>query len=106
MSRIRSAEHYRPGGWAGNILGVSNICQPHNLRKSVGTGPKPYGVRVSLRPGDPFRRIMGAEWHRVHWFATVAERDAELLDMSRKHEYSRIGDKPALVFEKVENLAV
>jgi hypothetical protein len=49
---------------------------------------------------------MGAEWHRVHWFATVAERDAELLDMSRKHEYSRIGDKPALVFEKVENLAV
>jgi hypothetical protein len=25
--------------------------------------------------------------------------------MSRKHEYSRAGDKPALVFEKVENLA-
>src|ERR1035437_4371511 len=71
----------------------------------LGQGPKPYGVRVSLRPGDPFRKIMGAEWHRVHWFATVAERDAELLDMSRKHEYSRIGDKPALVFEKVENLA-
>jgi hypothetical protein len=26
-------------------------------------------------------------------------------DMSRKHEYSRIGDQPALVFEKVEKLA-
>jgi hypothetical protein len=25
--------------------------------------------------------------------------------MSRKHEYSRIGDRPALVFEKVEKLA-
>jgi len=25
--------------------------------------------------------------------------------MSRRHEYSRNGDKPALVFEKVENLA-
>jgi hypothetical protein len=25
--------------------------------------------------------------------------------MARKHEYSRIGDQPALVFEKVENLA-
>jgi hypothetical protein len=48
---------------------------------------------------------MGAEWHRVHWFATPAERDAALVDMSRKHEYSRIGDKPALAFEKVENLA-
>jgi hypothetical protein len=27
-----------------------------------------------------------------------------LEDMSRKHEYSRIGDQPALVFEKVEKL--
>jgi hypothetical protein len=49
--------------------------------------------------------MRGAEWHRIHWFATVAERDAGLVDMSRKHEYSRIGDKPALQFEKVENLA-
>ena len=85
---------------------MTAICQPHNLpRPFLGQGPKPYGVRVSLRPGDPFRKIMGAEWHRVHWFATVAERDAALVDMSRKHEYSRIGDRPALVFEKVENLA-
>jgi hypothetical protein len=84
---------------------VSNVCQPHNLRKSVGTGPKPYGVRVSLKAGDPFRRIMGAEWHRIHWYATARERDSVLVDMARKHEYSRNGDKPALVFEKVENLA-
>jgi lambda repressor-like predicted transcriptional regulator len=48
---------------------------------------------------------MGAEWHREHWFATLAERDAALSDMSRKHEYSRVGDKPALLFDKVENLA-
>lgn len=82
-----------------------SIAAPHNLRRPVSSGPKPYGVRVSLRPGDPFRRIMGAEWHRVHWFATPAERDAALAEMSREHEYSRIGDKPALLFEKVENLA-
>jgi len=81
------------------------IAAPHNLRRPTGQGPKPYGVRVSLPPGDPFRKIMGAEWHRVHWYATAAERDAALGDMSRKHEYSRIGDKPALLFEKVENLA-
>jgi hypothetical protein len=84
---------------------MSDVCQPHNLRKAVGQGPKPYGARVSLPPGDPFRKIMGAEWHRVHWYASAAERDAALLEMSRKHEYSRAGDKPALLFDKVENLA-
>jgi len=84
---------------------MDGIAASHNLRRAVSQGPKPYGVRVSLPPGDPFRKIMGAEWHRVHWFATVAERDAALTEMGRKHEYSRTGDKPALVFEKVENLA-
>ena len=84
---------------------MPTICQPHNLRRPSGQGPLPYGVRVSLRAGDPFRKIMGAEWHREHWFATLAERDAALSDMSRKHEYSRVGDKPALLFDKVENLA-
>jgi hypothetical protein len=82
-----------------------NICQPHNLRRPLKQGPRPYGIRVSLPAGDPFRKIMGAEWNRTHWYATAAERDAALVEMSRKHEYSRIGDKPAMVFEKVENLA-
>jgi hypothetical protein len=86
-------------------LPMTVICQPHNLRRPASQRPKPYGLRVSLRPGDPFRKIMGAEWHRVHWFATSAERDATLAEMSRKHEYSRAGDKPALMFEKIENLA-
>jgi hypothetical protein len=84
---------------------MTDICQPHNLRRPAGQGPKPYGVRLSLKPGDPFRKIMGADWHKVHWYATAAERDADLADMSRKHEYSRAGDRPALLFEKVENLA-
>lgn len=84
---------------------MNSICQPHNLRRPVTHGPKPYGIRVSLRPGDPFSKIMGADWHRSHWFASAAERDAALAEMSRKHEYSRMGDKPALLFEKIENLA-
>jgi len=84
---------------------MNAICQPHNLSRPSSHGPKPYGVRVSLRSGDPFRKIMGAEWHRSHWFATAAERDVALAEMSRKHEYSRIGDKPALLFEKIEDLA-
>lgn len=81
------------------------IAQVHNLRRPPTQGPRPYGVRVSLRPGDPFRAVLGAQWSRTHWYATAAQRDAQLADMSRKHEYSRPGDKPALQFEKVENLA-
>ncbi len=84
---------------------MSEICQPHNLRKAIGHGPKPYGARVSLRAGDPFRRILGADWHREYWYATIVERDSALAEMSRKHEYSRAGDRPALLFEKIENLA-
>ena len=83
-------------------MGISN---PQNLVLPATHAPRPFGVRVSLRGNDPFRRLVGGDWHRVHWYATAAKRDAALLEISRKHEYSRPGDKPALVLEKVENLA-
>ncbi|HTW39074.1 MAG TPA: hypothetical protein VMD49_10940 [Steroidobacteraceae bacterium] len=60
---------------------------------------------MSLPTGDPFRKLLGPEWHRTHWFGSRDERDAALAEMSRRHEYSRGGDRPALVFEKVEKLA-
>jgi len=82
-----------------------STCHSHNLRQSVASDPKPYGLRVSLKPGDPFRKLLGADWHRTHWFTSAAERDAALAEMSRKHEYSRPGDLPAHVYEKVVNLA-
>ena len=80
------------------------ISQPQNLKSPHTDRQRPYGVRVSLSPGDPFRKLVGPEWHRLHWYVTAAERDAALSEMSRRHQYSRAGDKPALVFEKVENL--
>ncbi len=80
-------------------------CHSHNLREPESAAPKPYGVRVSLRASDPFRKLLGADWSRTHWFETVLERDAALAEMSRKHEYSRPGDRPALNYEKVVNLA-
>ena len=83
-------------------MGYSNA---HNLLEPPLTLPRPYGVRVSLRANDPFARLLGADWQRVHWFRTAAERDAAMAEMSRKHEYSRPGDRPALVYTKVENLA-
>ncbi len=81
------------------------IAAPHNLRAPDRKLPRPFGVRVSLLSGDPFRKLVGPDWSRTHWFATAKERDTAMAEMSRKHEYSRPGDRPALVFEKVENLA-
>ncbi|HTT00661.1 MAG TPA: hypothetical protein VMG11_01120 [Steroidobacteraceae bacterium] len=81
------------------------IAQAHNLRTPPVEKLRPYGVRVSLPTGDPFRKLLGPEWHRLHWFATPQERDAALAEMSRRHEYSRSGDRPSLLFEKVEKLA-
>jgi hypothetical protein len=78
-------------------MGFSNA---HNLSQPPITLPKPYGVRVSLRGNDPF-----ASRPRTAWLHTAAERDAAMAEMSRKHEYSRPGDRPSLVYTKVENLA-
>ncbi|HTV52128.1 MAG TPA: hypothetical protein VME21_13150 [Steroidobacteraceae bacterium] len=83
-------------------MGISNA---HNLRSPAVEKLRPFGIRVSLPSGDPFRKLLGPQWHRLHWFSTPQERDAALADMSRRHEYSRAGDRPALVFEKVEKLA-
>jgi hypothetical protein len=83
-------------------MGYSNA---HNLIEPPQTLPQPYGVRVSLRANDPFTRLLGADWQRIHWYHTAAERDAAMVEMSREHEYSRPGDRPNLVYTKVENLA-
>ena len=85
--------------------GAMGISQPQNLRIPPIEKLRPYGVRVSLPPGDPFRKLLGPEWHRVHWYPTPEERDAALAEMSRRHQYSRATDKPSLLFQKVEKLA-
>jgi hypothetical protein len=77
------------------------ICHPHNLNQPLDV-PKPYGVRVRMRPTDTFAQLLGTDWHREHWFATRKERDVALKDMAGEHLYSRRGDKPPLVFEPIE----
>ena len=81
------------------------IVHTHNLHRPITLEQRPYGIRITLRDNDPFRNLLGPEWQRFHWFATARERDQALVEMSRKHEYSRQGDRPALVFTKVEKLA-
>jgi hypothetical protein len=80
------------------------IVHPHNLRNPDAGIQRPYGVRITLKAGDPFRKLLGADWNKTHWYGTASERDAALIEMSRKHEYSRPGDRPALKFDKVEKL--
>jgi len=84
---------------------VVRVSQVHNLRAAPVEVPRPFGVRVSLPPGDPFRKLLGDHWHTIHWYPSPEERDAALVEMSRRHEYSRPGDRPSLLFEKVERLA-
>jgi len=83
-------------------MGIANA---QNLAAAVPQLPRPYGILVRLRHDDPLRKILGADWQKTHWFLGAAERDLALADMARRHEYSRIGDRPALVLEKIEKLA-
>jgi hypothetical protein len=93
-TRARFGLSWRPMG----------IANQQNMIRTIPVLPQPYGIRVRLRRGDPFAKLLGGDWQKTHWFFTASERDRVLEDMSRKHEYSRIGDTPALVFEKVEKL--
>jgi len=77
----------------------------HNLRRPHSEEPAPYGIRISLQASDPFVKLVGPDWHRLHWYRTAEERDAALAEMSRLHDYSRPKDRPTLLFSKVENLA-
>ena len=79
------------------------VVHAHNLLKPPD--PKPYGIRVRPAPGDVFSRLLGNDWQRHHWYATRAERDRALTDMSSEHLYSRRGDRPTPIFEPVEQPA-
>jgi hypothetical protein len=80
------------------------ICHAHNLILPPGDS-KPFGIRVSLRPGDSFARLVDSGWEQFHWFATEEERDRTLRDMESEHVYSRRGDRPTVRFEPVERSA-
>lgn len=76
------------------------ISNEHNLN-APPPAARPFGIRARLRARDPFTRLVGAGWQKLHWFATERERDDALADMASRHAYSRRGDEPAVVYEKV-----
>jgi hypothetical protein len=76
------------------------ICQAHNLVTPLPTS-KPFGIRVTFKSSDPFRNLIGKDWHREHWYATEVERNSALKEMSEKYLYFRPGDKPTLKYERI-----
>jgi hypothetical protein len=76
-------------------------CHDHNLREPL-PAQRPFGIRVRLRRGDPFRNLVGDDWSREHWFASRGERDTTLREMSGRYLYFRPGDKPTLDFETID----
>ena len=77
------------------------ISQPNNATRAADAERR-FGIRVSAPPQDPFRRLVGQDWHTYHWFPTREERDRALQDMGERHRYSRSGDVPSIVLEPVE----
>ena len=79
------------------------LSNPHNLRTPA---PEPaalrYGIRVTMPPNDPLRRLLGNDWQKEHWFVTREERDETLRDMASRHAFSRIGETPSIRLESLE----
>ncbi len=80
------------------------ISNEHNLAEQRGL-PRPFGIKVTLNREDPFRNLVDDGWENFHWYATDEQRDAALEDLRGTHRYSRRGDRPSLVYEKVEKSA-
>jgi hypothetical protein len=65
---------------------------------------KRYGIRCSLPSDDPMvaTHLLGPDWESFRWYDTEAERDAAIEEFSREHIYSRRGDKPSVIYTKIE----
>jgi hypothetical protein len=74
----------------------------HNLVRPEQTGgEKRFGIRVTLPPGDTFRRLLGEDWERLHWYPTEKERDEAFHQMAIRHGYYRKSDNPTQILEKL-----
>ncbi|MGA9851427.1 MAG: hypothetical protein WBR15_00615 [Gammaproteobacteria bacterium] len=65
---------------------------------------KRYGIHCTLLPDDPMSapHLLGPDWEAFRWYDTEQERDTDYVNYSREHIYSRRGDKPSVIYTKVE----
>lgn len=63
-----------------------------------------FGVRITMPEDDPMRapHLLGPDWSAERWFATEQERDSWIQSMQREHVYSRRGDIPSQLYEKID----
>lgn len=81
---------------------MADICHKHNLVQADALdGERRYGIRVTLPAGDTFNTLLGADWERIHWYATERARDAAFDNMANRHGYYRKTDTPTQVLEKI-----
>ena len=79
-----------------------DYCHKHNLvDQETINEQKPFGIRVTLPPGDTFQRLLGEDWEKLHWYVSEAERDAAYEQMAERHGYYRRTDNPTQVLEKI-----
>ncbi len=61
-----------------------------------------FGIRMTLPEHDTFRLVLGDDAQMYRWYASPTDRDAALAEMQREHLFSRAGDRPTLLCEKIE----
>ncbi|NND60564.1 MAG: hypothetical protein HKN49_09880 [Gammaproteobacteria bacterium] len=64
-------------------------------------GERVYGIRITLPENDTFKLVLGDDWAGHRWYASEPERDAAFVELQREHDYSRLGDAPTHIYEKV-----
>ena len=79
-----------------------DVANPHHLGTGEPAARRPFGIRVTAPPDDPFLSLVGPGWETFHWYPTAAERDRALADMRSLHRYSRRSDAPSIVLQAVE----
>lgn len=62
-----------------------------------------FGIRKMLAPDHPRRQshLLGEDWEAFEWYETESDRDEAFRSLQREHDYSRRGDVPRLILEKV-----
>jgi len=78
------------------------LCHGHNRRAGLVSAPKRFGLRLSLPPGDPMRKVLGDDWHQYQWFGTERAREAKAAELTGQFLYYRRGDRPTFLIERVE----
>ena len=77
------------------------ICHSHNLSARSRNLERSYGLRLRLPAGDTFESVLGNDWNALRWFRSERERDQALVEIMGKHAFSRVGDEPTYVVERV-----